>query len=596
MPTYTYLTQAQFLTLLASRLYDTGEKLFTHAEKTLYLAEALRTWNALTAMWRSDFTIPTVLNARWYDISGTAQTGVTAAANTTRPLTLHDTDLYTPLQYALLEPVAWSPWTGVSTQFSAADLTAAVQARRDELLSISGAFITYRTVTAVPGRVTLPDPVIDVRRVAYVPGSSLFTGTLIQSLGGSSTLKYQVTALLHSTLGRNYTATMQVQNTAAVPVTVTLTLGASVSSQVVAPRSFASVSIGPVGPGDGSTSVRLQVSTQSAGDALSLIAANPVVVDTLALGSNLLSGGALTFKSPWTAQSGAAITLTQGVPSVAVQASAMWPEDAWSVQSFNRLYTAASPGTPLSYLMSTQPPISFDPDRLPGFDGAYEVLTVDAGLATSEQTPTPLMVPDDWAHVIKYGALATLLGRESLAADPVRAQYAAGRYKLGARLLSDAPALLAARIANVPVQVDAVRHADQFRTLWEAETVAAPNAIYVAGLNLIAIAPPPDMGPYALTATVVANAPIPANDADFVQVSRDDLDAILDLCTHIAMFKLGGSEFTDTLPLFDRFMRQAALYNSKLLELGELTAMLLGTGQMEASAAPRMTPDAAEVT
>lgn len=450
MATYQYLKQSDFLTLLAARLYDPNEQFWSHAEKALYLAEALRTWNALTAMWRSDFIIPTTQASRWYDISGTAQAGVVAAAATTRPLTLTDRDIYTLLQYALLEPVAWNPWAGASSQFSAADLTAAVQARRDELLSITGAFITYRQVGAVAGRITLPDSVIDVRRMAYLPLAA--------------------------------------------------------------------------------------------------------------------------FNQP---------------------NSAMWPEDAWAEQSFNRLYTTQAAGTPLTYLMSSQPPLVFDTDRPPAYAGNYEILSVDAGLATSPQIPTPLIVPDDWTHIIKYGALATLLGRESVAHDALRQKYAEQRYQLGAKLLTDAPALLAARIANVPVQVDAVRHADTYRTGWEAESPATPNAIYTAGLNLIAVAPVPDAGPYSITATVVGNAPIPASDADFVQVARDDLDALLDYAVHVAMFKSGGSEFSDTLPLFTRFMSQAALYNRKLAEMGDLTPMLLGTSQMEAGAAPRMTPEEA---
>jgi hypothetical protein len=44
---------------------------------------------------------------------------------------------------------------------------------------------------------------------------------------------------------------------------------------------------------------------------------------------------------------------------------------------------------------------------------------------------------------------------------------------------------------------------------------------------------------------------------------------------------MGGAEFTATIPLFQRFMAQAALYNSKLLELGEFTSTILGLSQRE---------------
>jgi hypothetical protein len=110
-------------------------------------------------------------------------------------------------------------------------------------------------------------------------------------------------------------------------------------------------------------------------------------------------------------------------------------------------------------------------------------------------------------------------------------------------------------------------------------------------LNIIAVSPPPDTGPYSMTFTVVQNAPIPANDAAPVQLARDDLDAVLGYAVHIAMFKSGGSEFTDTMPLLDNFIKAAARYNSKLREWGEFTKILQGVSQQEERFAPRMEPE-----
>ncbi len=49
-------------------------------------------------MWRGDFLLATTANQAFYDITST-----TDAPNTLRPLTLFDTDLYTIIQYHLLE-------------------------------------------------------------------------------------------------------------------------------------------------------------------------------------------------------------------------------------------------------------------------------------------------------------------------------------------------------------------------------------------------------------------------------------------------------------------------------------------------------------
>jgi len=102
--------------------------------------------------------------------------------------------------------------------------------------------------------------------------------------------------------------------------------------------------------------------------------------------------------------------------------------------------------------------------------------------------------------------------------------------------------------------------------------------------------------PYDMTVTVVENAPVPVNDDDFVQVGRDDLDAILDYATHTAMFKAGGAEFMSTIPLFQRFQKQAALYNRKLLEIAEYNSMLRWVSQMEKSQNPVEQPEGIEAT
>lgn len=445
MAVYTYTTKTTVLQQIANRLYDPTMQFWSAAELALYLNEALQTWNALTAFWRGDFTFLSQQGVTWYDLTSTTQ-----MPNTLRPYTLHDTDLYEIIQYHLLEAVAWNPWTGASLQFTADDLLNAIARRRDEILSLTSCTITERLVPAVAGRIQLPDTVIDVRRMAYVP-STLFPTQL---------------------------------------------------------------------------------------------------------------------------------------------ASVMWPEDTWAEQSFNPDYTVTPAGTPFAYLLSTQPPISFDTDVPPAYSGNYDLLTVEAGTALSVSTPSLLSIPDDWAHVIKWGALADLLSRESNAKDIPRAKYCETRYRIGIAALSSAPALLAMRLANVPLQIDAVRSADLYNTGWQGLSQGTPSVALHAGLNKIALARVPDAGPHSLMATVVQNAPLPVAGSDPVQVSRDDLDAIIDYAQHLAAFKQGGDEFTRTVPLFQRFMKQATAYNGKLAELAEYTAILLDLSQREKDMAPVMTPSA----
>lgn len=270
--------------------------------------------------------------------------------------------------------------------------------------------------------------------------------------------------------------------------------------------------------------------------------------------------------------------------------SVVWPDDTWSEQSFNANYTLQPAGIPLTYLMSTQPPISFDTDRPPAYAGSYELLTIEAGQALSATSPSTLLVPDDWTWVIKWGAMADLLGRESPAKDAVRAQYCQSRYQMGLKLMQSASALLAMRVGNVPLEIDSVRGADLYNTSWEGQSQSSPKMALHAGQNLVALNPP-DNGTYSMLATVVENAPVPVNPNDFVQVSRGDLDAIIDYAQHLASFKLGGAEFAATTPMLQRFLTQAKSYGLKLDELGEYTSALYGLSVREAEMNPVSAPD-----
>ena len=192
----------------------------------------------------------------------------------------------------------------------------------------------------------------------------------------------------------------------------------------------------------------------------------------------------------------------------------------------------------------------------------------------------PVGIPDDWAWVNKWGAIGQLLDRESLATDALRAKYGIMRYKQGVAAMLTAPALIAARINDVPVTVEAITAADFYAAdfyaaNWQGLTPGPPTAVYYAGLNQAAVAPAPDSGrPYAVTASVVQNMPLPGNDGAFLQVGRDDVQAILDYAQHIAMFKCGGDEFAKTLPLYQNFMRHCSLYNSKLQALSPFLEMI----------------------
>jgi len=271
--------------------------------------------------------------------------------------------------------------------------------------------------------------------------------------------------------------------------------------------------------------------------------------------------------------------------------SPMFQDDTWGIQAYDQSYTVQPPGVPSLYRVSTEPLLSFDAD-VPPLPGQYDLLTLNAGATLTLLSSSTFLVPDDWTWVLKWGALADLLGRESNAKDLLRAKYCEGRYRQGLSLLAAASAVLAARASNVPLQIDAVRSADLYTPTWQGQPQGAPGTMLTAGLNLVALSPPPDTGDYSLTLTVVENAPVPVNSTDCLNLTQDVYDVMIDYAQHLASFKMGGAEFLATEPLLQRFMQLAALYSSKLAEQGEFTKILYGLSQREADMNPRYSADA----
>lgn len=148
---------------LASRLNDPSMIRWVAAELTIYIQEALRTWNVWTAHYRDQGSFGTVLNQPFYNL----QTELPAL----RGHTVTNWDLVTSLQYSLLEPAApGGTWTGTD-QFTLAQLSSAIQRRRDQFLRETGAVLTRAEIPyAAPpttGRLALDEAIAHVRRAAW---------------------------------------------------------------------------------------------------------------------------------------------------------------------------------------------------------------------------------------------------------------------------------------------------------------------------------------------------------------------------------------------------------------------------------------------
>ncbi len=262
----------------------------------------------------------------------------------------------------------------------------------------------------------------------------------------------------------------------------------------------------------------------------------------------------------------------------------MTREDTLAWDSFETDH-AQTPRVPQSWGVIDGPPLALNVDTGPNVAGTYDVLSLMAGIPFNPPAATLLGVPDDWSWVAKWGALAELLGRDSEATDRERAQYAIKRFEDGKKIMQQSNWLLTATINGIPVDTPSVREMDGFEPEWQNNSQAW-QSIVTAGMDFLA--PCPVGGsPRGVSLVVVGNAPIPVANSDFVQISRDAFDVILDYCQVLASFKMGGVEFSDTKDLEKNFFSFAAETNKRLAAMGLFRDMLGLEGRRQDINQPR---------
>lgn len=270
--------------------------------------------------------------------------------------------------------------------------------------------------------------------------------------------------------------------------------------------------------------------------------------------------------------------------------STLWPEDGMSFQQFSPTYLQTI-GRPQSYAIVSAPPLAFDVNAAAQVPGTYDVLGLLQGPQFGLAADTLLSVPDDFSWVPKWGALGDLLGGESEATDPLRASYCQNRYNDGLKLISAQQWMVLGQLNGVATDAISLTEMDTFYPEWDSSSVAPPSII-MPGVDFVGISPPPGSSPVGVVLTLVQNAPIPANDAAAVQASPDVLDVLLDYAQHVAAFKQGGAEFTDTYPLLKNFVTAATKTNARLNEMGIFSDVLKEQSQRQTEMQPRFAESA----
>jgi hypothetical protein len=236
-----------------------------------------------------------------------------------------------------------------------------------------------------------------------------------------------------------------------------------------------------------------------------------------------------------------------------------------------------NPGTPQTFSLSSEPPLSWQVDIPPNQPGTYEAIVLQSGAPFNPPTPTLIGLWDDWAWVLIWGALADLLGQESEAKDAERSAYCLKRYQDGLQLMLKSPWIELGKINGVAVSLDSIVATDRYSPEWDSNPTGFGPVIVVGGQDFIGA--PVGQG---IGVTVLGNAPIvDAGTGTFLQVSRSDWDCVILLAQARAAWKQGGAEFKASLELEKAALQMCAANNIRLKSLGAFSDVIDQRGNQQ---------------
>lgn len=261
----------------------------------------------------------------------------------------------------------------------------------------------------------------------------------------------------------------------------------------------------------------------------------------------------------------------------------LWKSDEWALTGYQPDWDISPQTPPAAWSMALASPLIVQLGPPPSDAGTLDYLSVNTGAALTA-AGVLMGIPDDFTWVAKFGALADMLSKDGPGRDPVRAQYCEQRYQEGITIAKDASSTMQARINDRILYTDSLYEVDSARTEWQNRQKLPDNAT-MAGLNLMALANVPD-AIYGVTVDVIRNSVIPSADGSFIQLGREEFDVVLGYAQHLACFKMGGANFLASIPMFERFMRMASMYNDTVRALVRFEDPLEDRAQREEKTNP----------
>jgi len=260
----------------------------------------------------------------------------------------------------------------------------------------------------------------------------------------------------------------------------------------------------------------------------------------------------------------------------------LYRDDTVALEFFESPLYQLPSGTPQTFQLSSEPPLSFDVDITPNQPGVYEAVTSQSGSPFVPPAATLLGIPNDWAFILEYGALADLLGRDTEATDRERSAYCMKRYQDYLGLITKTPWIMLGNVDGVACSVDSLEETDRYSVGWDLNPTSFGPVIVAAGIDFLAAPVNSSIG-----VTVLGNAPLLDASGTYLQISRDQWDTVLDLAQSLAAFKMGGAEWKQTLELEARAVKFCAAENSRLKSTGSFADILLERGSSQDRAQAR---------
>lgn len=250
--------------------------------------------------------------------------------------------------------------------------------------------------------------------------------------------------------------------------------------------------------------------------------------------------------------------------------------DPYQAQSFEPLWNL-NPGTPYGYSSSETQPIELQLVPPPLSTGALDLIyseTQDLTVAAGTVFP----IPNEFVHAVKWAAVYEALATSGQGYDPIRARYCLERYDQYVKVSDLQRSILRVQVNDKPIPIDTLWNMDAARPFWQNRIGTPTMCACVPDMIAFSDVPSSVLG---ISCDVVRSAPLPVADGDFIQLGREEMPYLFDFCRHVLSFKLGGAEFTATIPLYDNFLAGAVKRNQILVAKARFLGDLFGQPQKE---------------